>query len=68
MRAASLGKERIALFSDSVATIHLSGSQISDLIQKAARKLDAQGVQDISLEGTLWDLESIWSFIKVTES
>ena len=56
------GKNALFSFSDSVATIHLSGSQNSDLIQKAARKLDAQGVQDISLEGTLWDLESIWSF------
>lgn len=56
------GKNALLSFSDSVATIHLSGSQHSDLIQKAARKLDAQGVQDISLEGTLWDLESIWSF------
>lgn len=56
------GKNALLSFSDSVATIHLSGSQNSDLIQKAARKLDAQGVQDISLEGTLWDLESIWSF------
>jgi PepB aminopeptidase len=56
------GKNALLSFSDSIATIHLSGSQNSDLIQKAARKLDAQGVQDISLEGTLWDLESIWSF------
>lgn len=56
------GKKAILSFSDSTATIHLSGSQHSDLIQKAARKLDSQGIQDISLNGEFWDLESIWSF------
>ncbi|KJY84996.1 aminopeptidase B [Vibrio galatheae] len=55
------GEGAILSFSDLGATIHL-GKDHDLAIQRAARKLDGQGVASISLQGEGWDLESIWSF------
>ncbi|WP_391089194.1 aminopeptidase PepB [Vibrio sp. NH-UV-68] len=60
--AAQWGDKAIVSFSDNNATIHLEGSDDLGAIQRAARKLDSQGILSVSLEGQGWDLENIWSF------
>ncbi|PMJ93092.1 aminopeptidase PepB [Vibrio sp. 10N.261.55.A7] len=56
------GEKAILSFSDSGATVHIGEGHDLGTIQKAARKLDAQGVKAVSLQGKHWDLESIWAF------
>lgn len=43
-------------------TIHLVSQDISSVIQRAARKIDGQGVKQVSLVGEGWDLERCWVF------
>lgn len=57
-----MGENAILSFSESGATIHLGDNHDLGAIQRAARKLDGQGIASISLQGEGWDLESIWSF------
>lgn len=56
------GDKAILSFSDSGATVHIGEGHDFGAIQKAARKLDAQGVRAVSLQGEGWDLESVWAF------
>ncbi|RJX71767.1 aminopeptidase PepB [Vibrio sinensis] len=56
------GKKAILSFSDKGATIHLGEGHDLGAIQRAARKLDGQGIQSIELAGSDWDLESVWAF------
>lgn len=56
------GEKAILSFSDLGATIHLSKENDLDTVQRAARKLDGQGVRELHLSGALWNLETIWSF------
>ena len=62
LAAAYWGEKAIISFSEQRATIHLSQDNELDIVQRAARKLDSQGISTISLEGAGWDLESIWAF------
>ncbi|MEM0673995.1 MULTISPECIES: aminopeptidase PepB [Dickeya] len=43
-------------------TIHLSGNKPQTIIQRAARKIDGQGIKHVKLAGDGWDLESSWAF------
>ncbi|MFC3396413.1 aminopeptidase PepB [Brenneria rubrifaciens] len=43
-------------------TIHLNGNSPQTVIQRAARKIDAQGVKHVKLAGVGWDLENCWAF------
>ncbi|MBO8136218.1 MULTISPECIES: aminopeptidase PepB [Dickeya] len=43
-------------------TIHLSGDKPLTVIQRAARKIDGQGIKHVKLAGEGWDLESSWAF------
>ncbi|KOO07252.1 aminopeptidase PepB [Vibrio hepatarius] len=56
------GEKAILSFSDQGATVHLGEGHDLGAIQRASRKLEAQGVRFASLEGDAWDLESIWAF------
>jgi len=56
------GEKAIVSFSESAATIHLGEQHDLGAIQRAARKLDGQGIASVSLEGERWDLESVWAF------
>lgn len=49
-------------FFDNGALVHLIHGSSLTVIQRAARKLDAQGIRSISLRGQGWDLEAIWAF------
>lgn len=56
------GSNAIVSFSDHGATIHLVEEDDLGTIQKAARKLDAQGVTSLTLAGEGWNLENVWTF------
>ncbi|MGX1924195.1 aminopeptidase PepB [Vibrio sp. NH-7] len=56
------GDNALISFSDKGATIHLGEGHDLGAIQKAARKLDGQGIASVSLVGDGWDLESVWAF------
>ncbi|MGY5538545.1 aminopeptidase PepB [Vibrio brasiliensis] len=56
------GANAIVSFSDHGATIHLVEEDDLGTIQKAARKLDAQGVTSLTLAGEGWNLENVWTF------
>lgn len=43
-------------------TIHLTSEDKNDQIQRAARKLDQQGIREVVLAGDGWDLEACWAF------
>ncbi|MCL9783943.1 aminopeptidase PepB [Vibrio sp. S4M6] len=60
------GETAILSYNEKGATIHLSnGDNMTSrlaTIQRAARKLDGQGIKSVFLAGDEWDLESIWAF------
>ncbi|MEC5343060.1 aminopeptidase PepB [Brenneria populi] len=43
-------------------TIHLNGASPLAAVQRAARKIDGQGIKHVKLAGDGWDLESCWAF------
>ncbi|MDR9829759.1 aminopeptidase PepB [Vibrio sp. FNV 38] len=56
------GDKAILSFTDNGTTIHQAQIHDLDIIQRAARKLDNQGISSLLLKGDGWDLESIWAF------
>jgi len=56
------GEKAILTSNDSGMTIHLTGSDPLATIQRAARKISAQGIRSVALSGDGWDLENSWSF------
>ncbi|WP_312836875.1 aminopeptidase PepB [Pantoea sp.] len=47
---------------DAGLTIHLTGSEPLVTLQRAARKIDGQGIRHVALSGEGWDLEKSWAF------
>lgn len=43
-------------------TLHLSGKDDLELIQRAARKIDCMALKHICLHGEGWDLKTCWAF------
>lgn len=43
-------------------TIHLSDADTLTTLQRAARKIDGQGIHHVALCGEGWDLEACWAF------
>ncbi|MGL6261189.1 aminopeptidase PepB [Vibrio sp. WXL210] len=60
--AAQWGEKAIVSFTQNGATIHQDQSQDTTVVQRAARKLDSQGIRSVLLQGDAWDLESVWAF------
>ncbi len=58
------GKNALLSFAAQGATIHVTDDHVLTTIQRAGRKLDAQGIKNVTLSGESWDLESIWAFIQ----
>lgn len=56
------GEKAIVSFSEQGATVHLVEGDDLGTIQKAARKLDGQGIASLFLAGEGWDLENVWTF------
>ncbi len=59
------GEKALISFNEDKATLHLIDFSDRTSIQKAARKLQNQGISDVSLSGEGWQLESVGRFIKV---
>ncbi|WP_380183641.1 aminopeptidase PepB [Kalamiella sp. sgz302252] len=55
------GEKATLTSNDSGMTIHLNGGDELTTIQRAARKIDGQGIRHVSLQGD-WDLEKSWAF------
>ncbi|WP_105903364.1 aminopeptidase PepB [Vibrio gangliei] len=59
------GENALLSFSTDGAVVHLNPKSIAvDSIQRAARKLDSQGIKSAQLTGEGWDLELVWAFIQ----
>lgn len=56
------GEKALISFSEQGAMIHLEQSHDLGAIQRAARKLDTQGLRSLLLDGEGWTLEAIWAF------
>ncbi|WP_117233637.1 aminopeptidase PepB [Vibrio maerlii] len=56
------GEKAILSFTENGATIHLGEGHDLGAVQRAARKLDSQGIKSLELQGEGWDLESVWAF------
>ncbi|WP_394242113.1 aminopeptidase PepB [Vibrio astriarenae] len=56
------GDKAIISFNENGTTIHQDQNHDLGVIQRAARKLDSQGIRSVSLQGEGWDLESVWAF------
>ncbi|WP_368900295.1 aminopeptidase PepB [Mixta calida] len=56
------GEKAILSSSNEGMTIHLTGGDALATIQRAARKIDGQGVRYVVLSGDGWDLEKSWAF------
>lgn len=55
------GEKAILTSNDNGMTIHLTGNEPLVTIQRAARKIDGQGIRHVALDGE-WDLEKSWAF------
>ncbi|GLR10458.1 aminopeptidase PepB [Mixta theicola] len=56
------GEKAILSSNEKGMTIHLTGSDALATIQRAARKIDGQGIRHVALSGDGWDLEKSWAF------
>lgn len=56
------GEKALLSTDDRGMTIHLTGNDKLGGIQRAARKIDGQGVKNVKLAGDGWDLENSWAF------
>ncbi|WP_427976917.1 aminopeptidase PepB [Agarivorans sp.] len=58
------GDKALVSFANNQVNIHISseGAERLQDIQKAARKLDAQGLKQLATAGEGWDLEACWAF------
>ncbi|MDU4093667.1 MAG: aminopeptidase PepB [Pantoea sp.] len=56
------GEKAILSSNDDGMTIHLTGGDALATIQRAARKIDGQGIRRVALSGDGWDLEKSWAF------
>ncbi|MBD1573607.1 aminopeptidase PepB [Vibrio sp. S17_S38] len=58
------GDKALLSFDENGATIHITSATDIDSVQRAARKLDSQGLKNIELSGEGWDLEKVWAFVQ----
>ncbi len=56
------GEKALLSTDDRGMTIHLTGNDKLGGIQRAARKIDGQGVKNVKLAGDGWALENSWAF------
>ncbi len=61
------GENALLSFNGNQATVHLGTFDDVDAIQRAARKLESQGIKNAELSGEGWSLEGIWSFHQASE-
>lgn len=56
------GEKALLSVNDQGMTIHLDAADELDRIQRAARKIDGQGIKKVKLAGEGWALEQSWAF------
>ncbi|SHO58097.1 aminopeptidase PepB [Vibrio quintilis] len=57
------GEKALISYTETGVTIHIDAEEpMLPLIQKAARKIDGQGLRHVELCGEEWGLENIWAF------
>lgn len=56
------GEKAILSSNDSGMTLHLTGADALNSIQRAAHKIDSQGIRHVALTGEGWHLELCWAF------
>lgn len=56
------GEKAILSSNEQGITIHLTGGDALAIVQRAARKIDGQGIRHVALSGDGWDLEKSWAF------
>ncbi|OAT30722.1 peptidase B [Buttiauxella brennerae ATCC 51605] len=56
------GEKAAYSINDEGITLHLTGKDDLGLIQRAARKIDGQGLKHVQLAGEGWDVEKSWAF------
>ncbi|OON37618.1 aminopeptidase PepB [Izhakiella australiensis] len=56
------GEKAVLSIGDQGVTIHLAAGEALAVIQRAARKIDGQGLKRVTLSGEGWDLERCWAF------
>ena len=56
------GKNALISFNEEKATLHLADYSDRTSVQKAARKLQNQGISHVILSGEHWQLETCWAF------
>ncbi|WP_305814229.1 aminopeptidase PepB [Photobacterium leiognathi] len=61
---AQWGNNALVSFGPEGAVVHLTENDTLGNLQRAARKLDAQGIKQVVLSGEGWDLENVWAFIQ----
>ncbi|WP_318444575.1 aminopeptidase PepB [Photobacterium leiognathi] len=61
---AQWGNNALVSFGPEGAVVHLAENDTLGNLQRAARKLDAQGIKQVALSGEGWDLENVWAFIQ----
>ncbi|MBP2699697.1 aminopeptidase PepB [Photobacterium lucens] len=61
---AQWGNNALVSFGPEGAVVHLTENDTLGNLQRAARKLDAQGIKQVTLSGEGWDLEKVWAFIQ----
>ncbi|WP_305420280.1 aminopeptidase PepB [Photobacterium leiognathi] len=61
---AQWGNNALVSFGPEGAVVHLTENDTLGNLQRAARKLDAQGIKQVTLSGEGWDLENVWAFIQ----
>ncbi|WP_060990122.1 aminopeptidase PepB [Photobacterium leiognathi] len=61
---AQWGNNALVSFGPEGAIVHLTENDTLGNLQRAARKLDAQGIKQVALSGEGWDLENVWAFIQ----
>ncbi len=60
--SAAWGEKALISFNEDKATIHLTDFSDRTSVQKAARKLQNQGISNVTLSGEHWQLENCWAF------
>ncbi len=61
---AQWGVNALLSFNAEGAVIHLMENEQLANIQRAARRLDTQGIKQVELSGEGWDLDRTWAFIQ----
>ncbi|WP_419239752.1 aminopeptidase PepB [Photobacterium leiognathi] len=61
---AQWGNNALVSFGPEGAVVHLTENDTLGNLQRAARKLDAQGIKQVTLSGEGWNLENVWAFIQ----